>query len=349
MRLGFSAEARMAVVRAAATSHGERAFVVVLERLLAETGAPRGRLVGFDAAGREVALVNRGPLDEERAANAIERAASLASPMASGDVLAIPLRLVCRPLGAVVLEGAGGLDLGSIAEAAARAAVGVGNGLHLAEAQARTEFLAQLAHEIRNPLAGILSFSDLLPDEANELTPKYIHLMAHIQEDAQKLKRLVEGMLATVQTAPFALAPVELGELCSALVQRFRPWAARIGVTLESVAEGAVLADREALGLAVANLLANAIAATPPSGRVAVRAEPGPDREVRWGAPGRAFRIEISDTGPGLDSTTFESARGGGLQIARDIIYALGGAIWAEDEHAGARLVLRLPVSPPSV
>lgn len=323
--------------------------MVVLERLLAETGAPRGRLVGFDSAGREVAVVDRGPLDEDGAANAIERAASLAGPMASGDLLAIPLRLLCRPLGAVVLEGAGGTDPGFLAEASARAAVGVGNGLHHAEAQARTEFLAQLAHEIRNPLAGILSFSDLLPDETSELTPKYIHLMAHIQEDAQKLKRLVEGMLATVQTAPLALAPVELGELCSALVQRFRPWAARSGVTLQTAAEGAVLADREALGLAVANLLANAIAATPRGGNVAVRAEPGPDREERWGGSGRAFRIDITDTGPGLNSTTFESARGGGLQIARDIIVALGGAIWAEEGQVGARLVLRLPASPPSV
>jgi len=337
------------VVRAATKSHGERAFVSVLERLLAETGAPRGRLVGFDAAGREVAIVDSGPVDEIRAAAAIERAASLASPIESGDALAIPLRLVCRPLGAVVLEGAGGLDPATIAEASVRAAVGVGNGLHHADAQARTELIAQLAHEIRNPLAGILSFSDLLPEEASELTPKYIHLMAHIQEDAQKLKRLVEGMLATVQTAPLALAPVELGELTNELAQRFRSWAARAGVKLETGAEGIVLADREALGLALANLLANAIAATPAGGSIAVRAEPGPDREPRWGAPGRAFRIEIDDTGPGLTSTTFESARGGGLQIARDIVVALGGAIWAEEGQAGARLVLRLPASPPSV
>ena len=339
----------MAVARAAVKSHGERAFALVLERLLVETGAPRGRLVGFDGAGREVAVVDRGLLDEKRAAEAIERAASLAAPLASGDTLAIPLRLVGRPLGAVVLEGASGLDPAFVAEASARAAVGVGNGLHHAEAQARTEFLAQLAHEIRNPLAGILSFSDLLPDEASELTPKYIHLMTNIQEDAQKLKRLVEGMLSTVQTAPLALAPVELGELCAALAQRFRPWAARRGVTLKTAAEGAVLADREALGLAVANLVANGIAATPTGGQVTVRSEPGPDREPRWGAPGRAFRLDVTDTGPGLASTTFESARGGGLQIARDIVVALGGAIWAEEGQAGARLVLRLPASPPPV
>src|SRR5262249_9134093 len=166
---------------------------------------------------------------------------------------------------------------------------------------------------------------------ASELTPKYIHLMAHIQEDAQKLKRLVEGMLSTVQTAPLALAPVQLGELCTSLVQRFPPWAARRGVSPETPAEGAGLADPQAPGLALATLLANAIAATPPGGQVAVRSEPGPDREPRWGAPGRAFRIEITDTGPGLASTTFESARGGGLQIARDIVVAIGGAIWAEE------------------
>src|SRR5262249_10437271 len=236
-------EARMAVARAAARSQSERAFALVLDRLLVDTGAARGRLVGFDPSGRSAAQVERGPLEETRAAAALEQAAALAAPRAAGDTLAIPLRLLCRPLGAAVLEGAAGVDLACVAEASARAAVGVGNGLHRYEAQACTELLAGLAHEIRNPLAGILSFSDLLPDEASEPTQKYIHLMAHSQEDAQKLKRLVESMLATVQIAPLALAPVELAVLCEALAERFRPWAARRGVTIVTSTKGVVLAD----------------------------------------------------------------------------------------------------------
>src|SRR5262249_59994746 len=119
----------MAVARAAARSQSERAFALVLDRLLVDTGASHGRLVGFDPAGRVAVQMERGPLEEARAASALEQAAALDSPRAEGDGLAIPLRLLGRRLGAAVLEGAAGVDPAVVAEASARAAVGVGNGL----------------------------------------------------------------------------------------------------------------------------------------------------------------------------------------------------------------------------
>ena len=321
-------------------------MALVLDRLLVDSDAARGRLVGFDALGHEVARVERGPLDEARTTAALEQAARLEQPRVEDGGLTLALHLFNRPLAIAFLDGPSGSDPAVIAEAAARAAVGAGNSLHLADTQARTELLAELAHEIRNPLAGILSFSDLLPEEASELPAKYIHLMGHIQEDAQKLKKLVEGVLGMVQGARLAVAPALLGQIVEGLAQRFRPWAARRGVTLEATATGAVLVDPEALALALANLVANAIAATPTGGQVAVRSRPGPDREPRWGAPGRAVWIEVVDTGPGLASGIVETARAGGLQIAREIVGSLGGALWAEEAHAGARLVMRLPASP---
>jgi len=333
----------------AVRARSERSLALVLDRLLVDAGAGRGRLVAYDAHGREVARVERGPLDEARAHSALETAARLQEPSWESGALTLPLVLAERPLASVFLDGAANHDPAVVGEAAARAAVASGNVLHQASVQARSELLAELAHEIRNPLAGILSFSDLLPEEASELPHKYIHLMGHIQEDAQKLKRLVESVLTMVgkdATQRLAVAPLDIGQLIETLAQRFRPWAARRGVTLDAAVNGSVLADREALALTVANLVANALAATPTGGTVAVRARPGPDREPRWGSAGRAVWIEVVDTGPGLAATSVESARAGGLHIARDLVVALGGALWAEEISGGARLVLRLPASP---
>jgi signal transduction histidine kinase len=170
--------------------------------------------------------------------------------------------------------------------------------------------------------------------------------MAHIQEDAQRLKRLVEAVLAMVQPRPLSPGQVVVADAIEVLAARFRPWAARRGVLFEADGTGSVLADREALALVLGNLIANALAATPPGGKVTVRSRLGPDRESRWGAPGRAVWIDVTDTGPGVTAAAVEGARTGGLHIARDLVGALGGALWAEEAQTGARLVLRLPASP---
>lgn len=342
--------ARLETARTAARSQTERTLALVLDRLLVDSGAALGRLVAFDATGREAARIERGPLDEARVNAALENAAQLKAPRTGENALTLPLRLAERVIAIAFLEGVSDLEPAVVAEASVRAAVGAGNALVLAGTQARTFLIAELAHEIRNPLAGILAFSDLLPEEASELPPKYIHLMTHIQSDAQRLKRLIESVLSMVAVKDgvdrLACTALDIRPLVDGIVERFAPWAQRRGVALEATGDGSVLGDREAIALAVANLVANALTATPSGGTVAVKARPGPDREPRWGAPGRAVWLEVVDTGPGLNAATIESARGGGLHIARDLVAALGGALWSEDGQGGASIVLRLPASP---
>jgi signal transduction histidine kinase len=343
-------EARLHTARTAARTQSERTLALVLDRLLVDSGAALGRLIGYDAVGHEAALVERGPLDETRVHAALLDAAQLEAPRRDDGTLVLPLRLADRTVGVAVLDAVPALDASVVSEASVRAAIGVGNALVLGSAQARTFLVAELAHEIRNPLAGILAFSDLLPEEASELPPKFIHLMTHIQGDAQRLKRLIEGVLSMVGANSgadrLACIAVDVRPLLESLLARFAPWAERRGVALNLAADGIVLGDREAIALVVANLVANAMTATPTGGSVTVRARPGPDREPRWGAPGRAVWLEVVDTGPGLNAATVESARGGGLHIARDLVTSLGGSLWAEDVQNGARLVLRLPASP---
>lgn len=349
---GAGTISRVDNARASARSQTERSLALVLDRLLVDTGAALGRLIAYDSTGTEAARVERGPLDEERTGMALQNAAQLEAPHHDGNALTLALKLAERPLAIAHLigEGLDNVDPAGLAEASLRAAIGAGNALVMANAQARTYLVAELAHEIRNPLAGILAFSDLLPEEALELPPKHIHLMSHIQGDAQRLKKMIEGVLSMVGFTGggerLAFVPVEMGPLVATLAARFAPWAERRGVTLSTTADGAMLGDREALALAVSNLIANALTATPAGGSVTVKARPGPDREPRWGAPGRAVWLDVVDDGPGLNAQAVESARGGGLHIARDLVATLGGALWSEDMQTGARLVVRLPGVP---
>jgi signal transduction histidine kinase len=334
--------------RAAARAQAEKALALALDRLLVESNAARGRLVAFDAAGHETARVERGPIDEARAARALESAGrSTGDHLTDEDSRCGLLQLAARPLAIVYLERQGPVEPALWSEATARAAIAVGNAQHLADTQTRGELVATLAHEIRNPLAGILSFSDLLPEEKTELPAKYIHLMGHIQDDAQRLKKLIEGLLSLLKERQVPREPVPVAEVLDLLASRFRPWAMRRGVTLEVAASGAVLADRESLALIVGNLMANAVAATPSGGRIDVSSRLGPDRETRWGVQGRAVWITVVDTGPGLGASVLESARTGGLHIVRDLVSTLGGTIWLEEAPGGARLVFRLPASGP--
>jgi len=341
-------EQLLAATRAAAQDERERALGLVLERLLVGSGGTGGLVVAFGRAGRESGRAARGAIDSARAATLIRRAAGGAC--AEGGAFAAPLALDTRPIGVVYVEGLGAGAAHRFEAHAARAAVAVANATLLGEAQARGELLARLGHEVRNPLAGILGFSDLLPEEKTELSPRYIHLMAHIQDDSQRLKRTIETLLELLRAE--ALPPatgVAVAPACQALARRFDVWAASKGVTLEvSVAPATVLAESEMLLLALANLVANALAATPAGGTITVRsAAAAPAQgEPRWGVPASTVALEVADTGPGLPPSAVE-ARAGGLFVTREIARLYGGTLEA-GQGPGAHLVLTLPAIPGS-
>jgi signal transduction histidine kinase len=121
-----------------------------------------------------------------------------------------------------------------------------------------------------------------------------------------------------------------------------------ITLSLELIDAPTLAADPDQILRVLTNLLGNAIKFTPPGGTVTVRAErSGPD-----------LTITVADTGPGILADqlpwVFErywQARpasqlgaGLGLYVARGIVEAHGGRIWAESSARGARLIFTLPL-----
>ncbi|MFB3819616.1 MAG: PAS domain S-box protein [Candidatus Methylomirabilales bacterium] len=235
----------------------------------------------------------------------------------------------------------------------------------LAEADRRkTEFLAMLAHELRNPLAPIRNGVDLLrrllPPE-----PRLAQIRDMIDRQAVHMARLIDDLLdlARVSRGKLLLRreAVEMGELVRQALQDQGGAAEAKGLSLAAALPPApihVAGDRTRLAQALGNLLSNAIKFTPAGGRVAVRLglEPG----------GSRLCLTVEDTGIGMAqptlATVFEpfsqvdvardQGQGGlglGLALVKGLIELHGGEVAAASPgpDQGSTFTLRLPVAPP--
>jgi CheY-like chemotaxis protein len=226
----------------------------------------------------------------------------------------------------------------------------------------KDEFLAMLAHELRNPLAPISAAAQVLRiapgDPAKvrnfaDVIGRQVNHMTSLVNDLLDVSRVTRGMVQYEQ------AEVDLrGAILSAAEQVHPLIEARRHVL--SMALGpddmpvTVLGDRARLTQVFANLLGNAAKYTAAGGRIAVALEV---------APGRA-RIDVSDNGSGIDGAllpqvfdlftqgarTPDRAQGGlglGLALARTIVLAHGGRIEAHSEGPGmgSRFSVELPLA----
>jgi two-component system sensor histidine kinase BaeS len=235
--------------------------------------------------------------------------------------------------------------------------------------------LAGLRHDLRTPLTVIGGFAEALRD-GTASGPDADRAARAIAEETDRLgTMLAELDLVGDDEASGALHAEVLDAWAAvdAAVARFSGGAEAAGVALVSddstADEAGVLADPMALDRILANLVENAIAATPAGGTVAISAHPElavePPRRGRrrTGAPTAvAFvRFTVEDDGPGFPAGTRERvferffrgdpSRSGpgtglGLAIVRDLARAQRGDAWAEDvvPH-GARVVVRLPAA----
>ncbi len=203
---------------------------------------------------------------------------------------------------------------------------------------AQRRFAGEAAHALRTPLAVLTARIDALPDGA-----------AHdaLHADADRLGRLVAQMLAMSRLDGLPLdvsAPVDLRAIAAAALAALAPLAVRRGVDLELTGAAAlpgVRGDAAALEQALANLIDNAIAHSPPGATVSVSLAAPAD-------------IRVGDRGPGVPAAEraavfdrFHSRRAGGaglgLAIVAGVAAAHGGSAWVEPrDGGGAVFVLRL-------
>jgi len=238
--------------------------------------------------------------------------------------------------------------------------------------------LADLRHDLRTPLTVIAGYATALSD-GTATGDDAIRAAQTIGEESARLERLGDelGAVERLRRGAEGLrpGPIDATELLASSAERFRAAAVSAGVELEvlGAADRGVaptdrlefVADRGALERIMANLISNALAATP-GGHVWLSAAAGPPITV--GASSRAASetviLAVTDDGPGFPpgaaARAFERfyradpARAGagsglGLAIVREFALAHGGTVHAENvAPRGARVSVVLPRIPPA-
>lgn len=220
------------------------------------------------------------------------------------------------------------------------------------EDRLRRGFAAEVAHEVRTPLAIIRSQIEAIQDGVIEPDPPAV---ASLHEETLRLTRLMGDLetLASADAAGFSLSPrpVSLGPL---LEETTRGFAARFedeGVTLHTQLDDVSAdVDPNRMRQVVANLLSNALKFTPPGGSVTLSLR----RDRGWAV------ITVVDTGPGIAAEDLPhvfdrffrgagvraSGSGIGLTVVRELVEAHGGTVAVSSElGAGATLAVHLPAT----
>jgi len=219
------------------------------------------------------------------------------------------------------------------------------------------ELLANVSHELRTPLTSIRGFSQAILDGTAGSTEAVHQAAGVIQQEAERLQRLVEGLLdlarAEAGLAGIQRRRMDLGPEIQAALGRFqlRAREGRIQLTGQLDPLPPVMADGDRMAQVFDNLLDNAMRHTPPGGSILVRA---------WFLQAEVH-IQIRDTGPGIPAEAlpklfqrfFRADRGGrgaglGLAICKEIVEAHRGTIEAANHPGGGALfTVHLPIASP--
>lgn len=215
-----------------------------------------------------------------------------------------------------------------------------------------------VAHELNNPIGGILAYSQILRKEVGGDSPIIDDLKA-IEDAALRAKRIVSDLLDFARSSKsMDRAPVSLTEVARKAVALAKFQLRDITVELDASSEsGPIVADANRLQQVVLNLLSNALDAVAqarrdgkPAGRVTVRT---------WHEAGLAC-LSVSDDGPGVSEaarakvfdaffTTKEPGKGTGLGLAvsMGIVRDHGGRLELRSAPGdGATFVLSIPALP---
>jgi len=162
----------------------------------------------------------------------------------------------------------------------------------------RTDFVANVTHEIRTPLTAIIGFAETLEQGAFENPETARKFLRTIRENAGRLNRLVDDLLTLsgleLGEAKLHLEGVRIEEALDQVLAVVEARAAEKGLAIRKEIAGElplIIADRDRLAQILINILDNAIKFTPVGGAIAITASPG---EADF------LTVRIADTGVGI-------------------------------------------------
>ena len=318
---------------------------------------PDARVLLSNPAGREALKVLQRPMGapvalgeakpEELASvpPATVRRWTVTAPSAGG-------RAVTMAVAAVGVAD-GGVRLGTLVtltditeEEAARRRL-----MHAEKLSVVGQTLAGVAHELNNPLAAIVGYSDLLAE--SDVAPEVERLLVRVREQATRASRIVKNLLSVVRKRGPERTHLSLNEVVQSVVDLFAYDARLSNIVLLPLLDPdlpAVLADKHAVQQVLVNLVQNAIHALrgkQSGGRV----------EIRTAKERGHVTLAVRDDGPGITAENrtklFEAffttkgpdeGTGLGLAISRGIARDHGGDLVLEPGGPGATFTLRIPL-----
>jgi signal transduction histidine kinase len=229
----------------------------------------------------------------------------------------------------------------------------------------KTQFLSNISHDLRTPLAAIITHAEILREGMlGELTPKQRDSVSGIVNGGQQLLDMIDEILTYVRSASdqvnLVRSEFDITEVVDQVRMLNQALAAKKHITIERLNGDdlpAVYADRDKVKHVFANLIGNAIKFTPDGGRVWISFS-------RRGKNAEELVVEVGDSGRGIARDHFElvfrefaqvdaspsrphHGTGLGLAIARKLVELHSGRIWVESELGkGSRFFFTLPLNP---
>ncbi len=230
--------------------------------------------------------------------------------------------------------------------------------------EVKVSTLATVSHELKTPLASMRMLLDTLAARGDPSPEQVRDYLGLISTENRRLIKITENFLTAARLERGSLkldpAPTSVADLLQEAAAAISPLAepAQVQLSLQAPPElPMVSVDRDAIGVALANLLDNALKYSGDSKRIALRAHAAPGRVV----------IEITDNGIGIapaehrkifarfyQADQMLSRRhegcGLGLSIVKSIVEAHGGAVHVRSETgAGATFIVELPALPQAI